>query len=50
MTFALKWIDIQRDDFKRLGVFLGDWDHPYVTLHHDFEAEQIPWTMPLTLL
>ena len=38
--FALNWIDIQREDFKRLGV-LGDWDNPYVTLHHSFEAEQI---------
>ena len=28
--FALNWIDIQREDFKRLGV-LGDWDNPYVT-------------------
>ena len=38
--FALQWIDIQREDFKRLGV-LGDWENPYITLHHSFEAEQI---------
>jgi isoleucyl-tRNA synthetase len=38
--YALEWLDVQREDFKRLGV-LGDWDHPYVTLHKDFEAEQI---------
>ncbi|MCQ2358508.1 MAG: isoleucine--tRNA ligase [Phascolarctobacterium sp.] len=38
--FALQWLDVQREDFKRLGV-LGDWEHPYVTLHHSFEAEQI---------
>lgn len=38
--YALEWLDAQRSDFKRLGV-LGDWDHPYVTLHKDFEAEQI---------
>lgn len=38
--YALQWIDIQRNDFKRLGV-LGDWDHPYVTLVPDYEAVQI---------
>ena len=39
-NYALQWIDIQRADFKRLGV-LGDWDHPYVTLTHGYEATQI---------
>jgi isoleucyl-tRNA synthetase len=29
--YAHKYIDIQREDFKRLGV-LGDWDNPYLTL------------------
>lgn len=38
--FALQWVDIQREGFKRLGV-LGDWENPYITLHHSFEAEQI---------
>lgn len=38
--YALKWIDEQRTDFKRLGV-LGDWDHPYITMTHDYEAVQI---------
>lgn len=38
--YALKWIDEQRTDFKRLGV-LGDWDHPYITMSHDYEAVQI---------
>ena len=38
--YALKWIDEQRTDFKRLGV-LGDWDHPYITMTHDYEAAQI---------
>lgn len=38
--YAKKWLDIQREDFKRLGV-LGDWDNPYITLHHEYEAEQI---------
>lgn len=39
-NYALKWLDTQRDDFKRLGV-LGDWDNPYITLVPEYEAEQI---------
>lgn len=38
--FALKYLDGQRDEFKRLGG-IGDWDHPYITLTPDFEAKQI---------
>ncbi|MGI5838410.1 MAG: isoleucine--tRNA ligase [bacterium] len=38
--YALKFLDIQRDEFKRLGV-RGDWEHPYVTLVPEFEAKQI---------
>lgn len=38
--FASGYVDIQRGQFKRLGVF-GDWDHPYLTLNPDFEAKQI---------
>jgi isoleucyl-tRNA synthetase len=38
--YALKQIDLQRADFKRLGV-LGDWDHPYTTMAPRFEAEQM---------
>lgn len=38
--YALKCLDMQREDFKRLGVS-GDWDHPYVTLTPDYEAKQI---------
>ncbi len=34
--FALKWIDIQRSEFKRLGC-IGDWNHPYRTM--DFRVE-----------
>lgn len=34
--FAAQWIDVQREEFKRLGI-LGDWDKPYVTM--DFKAE-----------
>jgi isoleucyl-tRNA synthetase len=35
--FAEKWIDIQREEFKRLGVD-GDWDNPYATMKFDAEA------------
>ena len=38
--YALQCLDLQREDFKRLGVS-GDWDHPYVTLHPEYEAKQI---------
>src|SRR6202166_878387 len=37
-AFARKYVDIQRQQFKRLGV-LGDWDHPYLTLDPKYEAE-----------
>jgi isoleucyl-tRNA synthetase len=36
--FAEKWIDIQRTEFKRLGVE-GDWDNPYLTMSYDAEAQ-----------
>lgn len=39
-NYALKWIDEQRIDFKRLGV-LGDWENPYITLKPAYEAKQI---------
>jgi len=38
--YALAQIDLQRADFKRLGV-IGDWDHPYQTLDRSFEAAEI---------
>jgi isoleucyl-tRNA synthetase len=38
--YALKQVDAQRADFKRLGV-LGDWDHPYMTMMPRYEAEQL---------
>jgi len=37
-AFARKFIDIQREQFKRLGVF-GDWEHPYLTMDPKYEAE-----------
>jgi isoleucyl-tRNA synthetase len=38
--FANEQIDIQRRDFKRLGV-IGDWENPYLTLNFKFEADEI---------
>src|SRR5437667_2795062 len=37
-AFARKFVDVQREQFKRLGVF-GDWEHPYLTLDPKYEAE-----------
>lgn len=38
--FVRGYIDDQRVQFKRLGI-IGEWDDPYITLKHEFEAEQI---------
>ncbi len=37
-AYALKQVDGQREDFKRLGV-LGDWDNPYLTMNFKTEAD-----------
>ena len=39
-AYALKYLDIQRTQFKRLGV-LGDWDNPYLTLNKEYEADEL---------
>ena len=39
-AYALKYVGIQREGFKRLGV-VGDWDHPYLTMDKGFEADEI---------
>ncbi len=39
-AYARKYIDIQREQFKRLGVF-GDWDNPYLTFDKKYEAEEL---------
>ncbi|SDO72909.1 Isoleucyl-tRNA synthetase [Filomicrobium insigne] len=36
-AFAAKWLDVQREEFKRLGV-IGDWEHPYSTMAFPAEA------------
>jgi isoleucyl-tRNA synthetase len=35
--YAEKFVQIQGEEFRRLGVF-GDWDHPYLTMNPDYEA------------
>jgi isoleucyl-tRNA synthetase len=35
--FAQHWIDVQREEFKRLGIG-GDWDNPYTTMNHKAES------------
>ena len=39
-AFATEQVNLQRADFRRLGV-LGDWDHPYLTMDPGYEAHQI---------
>jgi isoleucyl-tRNA synthetase len=38
--YARKYIDLQRGQFKRLGV-LGDWENPYLTLNKEYEADEL---------
>lgn len=38
--YAEKYVDIQREQFKRLGVF-GEWDNPYLTMHYSYEAATV---------
>ena len=35
--YATKFIDIQRGEFKRLGI-LGEWENPYITMDYRYEA------------
>jgi len=37
-SYAMKYVDIQKEQFKRLGVF-GEWDKPYLTLDKQYEAD-----------
>ncbi len=34
--YAMKFVGIQRDEFKRLGIW-GEWDHPYLTMAPEYE-------------
>ncbi|MCX5701882.1 MAG: class I tRNA ligase family protein, partial [Candidatus Omnitrophica bacterium] len=35
-TYANKYVSLQKEQFKRLGVF-GDWENPYLTLNPEYE-------------
>jgi len=37
-SFAEKWIEVHKDQFKRLGV-VGDWENYYSTMSYDAEAQ-----------
>src|SRR6201994_929485 len=37
-AYAAHWLDVQREEFKRLGI-IGDWDHPYPTMSYPAEAQ-----------
>src|SRR5712671_5473981 len=39
-AYARKYIDLQRAQFKRLGI-LGDWENPYLTLDQEYEADEL---------
>ncbi|MDQ6978842.1 MAG: isoleucine--tRNA ligase, partial [Mariprofundaceae bacterium] len=39
-AYAATQIDVQREDFKRLGI-AGDWDNPYITMDYAFEANTV---------
>ncbi len=36
-TYASKFVDIQKEEFKRLGI-LGDWENPYLTMNYEYEG------------
>ena len=38
-AYAGHWLNVQREEFKRLGI-IGDWDHPYATMDYAAEAAQ----------
>ncbi len=38
--YAQKWIDVQRQEFKQLGVLM-DWDNPYLTMDAGYEAHTL---------
>jgi isoleucyl-tRNA synthetase len=37
-SYAEKYVKIQAEEFKRLGVF-GEWDNPYITMSYDYQAK-----------
>ncbi len=45
-SYAAKYVSIQRDQFKQLGI-LGDWDKPYLTMNYEYQATIMEsfWTL-----
>ena len=39
-AYAQKYVDLQRRQFKALGI-LGDWEHPYITMDFEYEARTV---------
>ncbi|MEO0180598.1 MAG: isoleucine--tRNA ligase [candidate division WOR-3 bacterium] len=39
-VFALHWVDVQKEEFRRLGV-LGDWAEPYLTISKKYESQEL---------
>ncbi|MGB9589857.1 MAG: isoleucine--tRNA ligase, partial [Candidatus Hydrothermia bacterium] len=38
--FALHWVDVQKEEFRRLGV-LGEWSRPYLTISKEYESQEL---------
>src|SRR6185312_16343555 len=38
--YAARFVDVQREDFKRLGI-IGDWPNPYLTTEYGYEAAEL---------
>ena len=38
--YADRFVAVQRDDFRRLGI-LGSWERPYLTMAHGYEAQEV---------
>jgi isoleucyl-tRNA synthetase len=36
--YALRYVDLQREEFKKLGIF-AEWDNPYLTIDHSYEEK-----------
>ena len=39
-AYAQQWIDVQRSEFKKLGILM-DWDRPYITMCSSYEAATV---------
>jgi len=39
-AYAANWINVQREEFKKLGVVM-DWDNPYITMAPHYEAQTV---------